>query len=226
MNQIEQYKINEKKIIYENEQYKQIVINLESKVNELDLLYSKEKERILLDHQNLVNKLKKDNKKIKDEKNKLIKLCSQLKIEVNRLENHLSITQNFIADANQIEVNNDFITNDLNSNDFLSFQSKKNTLLDNHDNQNIQFNDDVLSQVKATMNKALDYADKNIDRDDKIFIDKVDNPYNNNLLNSCNLQKDTINDNFSNGNNTSQYNKLKLFKRTKMPNDFKKDNFD
>ncbi len=39
---------------------------------------------------------------MKKEKENLIKLCSQLKIEVNRLENNLSIAQNVIEEANNM----------------------------------------------------------------------------------------------------------------------------
>lgn len=66
----------------------------------MDKLYIEEKTKIKNELTEKVTKLKKENKKIKEERDKLVTLCGELKIEVNRLENNLSITQNIIDNSN------------------------------------------------------------------------------------------------------------------------------
>ena len=90
-------------LISENEQYKSIIKNLETKVTELDELYEKEKTKIVESKESEIEKLKSDVKKHNKEKESLIKLCTNLKIEVNRLENSLEIAQNIIQSANNME---------------------------------------------------------------------------------------------------------------------------
>ena len=69
------------------------------------------------------NLMKKDNLKLKKENENLIKLCSELKIEVNRLENNLAMAQNYIEEANKM--NNDI--NDLNNiNDINDYEGELN----------------------------------------------------------------------------------------------------
>ena len=75
------------------EQYKTIVSNLEAKVEELDKVYNIEKQKIQTELNENITRLKKENKKLKTEKTKLVQLCADLKVEVNRLENNLSLTQ-------------------------------------------------------------------------------------------------------------------------------------
>ena len=75
------------------EQYKTIVSNLEAKVEELDKVYNIEKQKIQTELNENITRLKKENKKLKTEKTKLVQLCADLKVEVNRLENNISLTQ-------------------------------------------------------------------------------------------------------------------------------------
>lgn len=109
LQQIENYKIKEQSSAEEANQYRTIVSNLEQKVEELDKLYLEEKNKIKNELNEKINKLKKDNKKIKEERDRLIKLCGELKIEVNRLENNLSLTQNAIENSNmEYPIDEDF----------------------------------------------------------------------------------------------------------------------
>ena len=79
------------------------------KEEELDKLYMEEKNKIKNELNEKINKLKKDNKKIKEERDRLIKLCGELKIEVNRLENNLSLTQNAMENSNmEYPIDEDF----------------------------------------------------------------------------------------------------------------------
>lgn len=100
LQEIENYKTREQSLTEEATQYRSIVSNLEQKVEELDKLYIEEKTKIKNELTEKVTKLKKENKKIKEERDKLVTLCGELKIEVNRLENNLSITQNIIDNSN------------------------------------------------------------------------------------------------------------------------------
>ena len=100
LQEIENYKTREQSLTEEATQYRSIVSNLEQKVEELDKLYIEEKTKIKNELTEKVTKLKKENKKIKEERDKLVNLCGELKIEVNRLENNLSITQNIIDNSN------------------------------------------------------------------------------------------------------------------------------
>ena len=100
LQEIENYKTREQSLTEEATQYRSIVSNLEQKVEELDKLYIEEKTKIKNELTEKVTKLKKENKKIKEERDKLVTLCEELKIEVNRLENNLSITQNIIYNSN------------------------------------------------------------------------------------------------------------------------------
>ena len=45
--------------------------------------------------------MKKENKKLKDDKKNLINLCTELKIEINRLENNLSMAKEIIEENNK-----------------------------------------------------------------------------------------------------------------------------
>ena len=100
LQEIENYNTREQSLTEEATQYRSIVSNLEQKVEELDKLYIEEKTKIKNELTEKVTKLKKENKKIKEERDKLVTLCGELKIEVNRLENNLSITQNIIDNSN------------------------------------------------------------------------------------------------------------------------------
>lgn len=109
LQQIENYKSKEQTSADEANQYRAIVSNLEQKVEELDKLYMEEKNKIKTELNEKINKLKKDNKKIKEERDRLIKLCGELKIEVNRLENNLSLTQNAMENSNmEYPIDEDF----------------------------------------------------------------------------------------------------------------------
>lgn len=100
LQEIENYKAREQSLTEESTQYRNIVSNLEQKVEELDKLYIEEKTKIKNELTEKITKLKKENKKIKEERDKLVTLCGELKIEVNRLENNLSLTQNIIDNSN------------------------------------------------------------------------------------------------------------------------------
>ena len=110
----EEYSLNEKNYIQEinllkqqtgnKNEYDQIINNLQEKYNNLEKEYENQKNKIINENKDIINKLKKENQKLKKDKENLIKLCSQLKIEVNRLENNLSMAQNVIEEANTEDI--------------------------------------------------------------------------------------------------------------------------
>ena len=115
----DEYNLNEQNYIQEINSLKQkndikgesetIIKNLKEKYQALENEYQNEK-----------TKLKKENQKLKKDNENLIKLCSQLKIEVNRLENSLSIAQNYIEEANKLNNDINNINNMNNLNDYES----------------------------------------------------------------------------------------------------------
>ena len=120
----EEYRLNEKNYIQEinilkqqnanKNEYDQIIQELEDKYTNLEKEYETKKKKIISDNKDIINKLKKENQKLKKEKENLIKLCSKLKIEVNRLENNLSIAQNVIEEATNMnyDINDNAIVNE------------------------------------------------------------------------------------------------------------------
>ena len=199
---------------------------MKEKYNKLESEYEKEKSR-----------LKKDNQKLKKENENLINLCSELKIEVNRLENNLSMAQNYIEEVNKI--NND-LNNMNNMNSINNYESELNL----KEIDDIKKKTQELIEAKPFNREHLIEPSK-IKQEAKDTIEKVmrekipENFYNSmNSINSDKFNENINNNNFINsdgigdldefkfaeeskeierGNDNNSYNssKLKLLKRTK-----------
>ena len=79
---------------------------MQEKYTHLSEEYEEQKNKIREENKKKLDKYVKEIRKIKEEKNNLIKLCTQLKIEINRLENNLSMAQQVIEGEKRFNVNN------------------------------------------------------------------------------------------------------------------------
>ena len=180
--------------------------------------------------------MKKDNQKLKKENENLIKLCSQLKIEVNRLENNLAMAQNYIEEANKM-------SNDLNDINNINNMNNYESDLNLKEIEDIKKKTQELMEMKPLNKEHFIEPSKikqqAIDTIEKVMKEKIpDNFFNS--INSISSDKALDNNNhfinldgigdldefkfgeeskeskeIEKGNNSFNSSKLKLLKRTK-----------
>jgi DNA repair exonuclease SbcCD ATPase subunit len=103
--EINEYKIREEEFNKAKEEYNDLVKSLQEKYSNLSEEYEQQKKKIKEENKNKIEQIKKENKKLKEEKKNLIKLCTELKIEINRLENNLSMAKEIIEENDKISNN-------------------------------------------------------------------------------------------------------------------------
>ena len=231
LEEINEYKQKEEQFNKVKEEYTGIVNGLQEKINNLSDIYEEQKNKINKENQEKIEKYKKDYKKIKEEKNNLIKLCSELKIQINRLENNLSMAQkimegpqsldkdidinfkenpffkynNYIIDNNNQNINKDYVENG--------------AYIQNNDNGNKEMEIDInnkyidpeLIRQKARNDVDLLLIEKGIS-ENKDNSKNKNNKYNkkengNKIINNNN--KKDINNNYSNNINKSKNKNIK-----------------
>ena len=160
--EINEYKQKEEQFNKVKDEYIGIVNGLQEKISKLSDVYEEQKNKIIKENKEKIEKYKKENKKIKEEKNSLIKLCSELKIEINRLENNLSMAQKIIEGPNSLDVDNKI---NFNENHFFKYN---NYIMDNNNNENknkeyIENGNGAYIQNNTKNNENIDLDNRYID---------------------------------------------------------------
>ena len=206
-------------------EYTDLINGLQEKYNNLEKVYEEQKQKIINENKDIKAKLKKENKKLKNDKENLIKLCSDLKIEVNRLENNLSIAQNYIDEANNLNMDiNDFDrinenNPEINYQEMNDIKKKTQELIDEkpfsqkHFIEPSKIKQQAIDTIEKVMREKIpdEYSEKNWESDSKFGFNESQNKELNDN-NSINDYKDFAKNERSDILDAS---KLKLLKRTK-----------
>ena len=206
-------------------EYTDLINGLQEKYNNLEKVYEEQKQKIINENKDIIAKLKKENKKLKNDKENLIKLCSDLKIEVNRLENNLSIAQNYIDEANNLNMDiNDFDrinenNPEINYQEMNDIKKKTQELIDEkpfsqkHFIEPSKIKQQAIDTIEKVMREKIpdEYSEKNWESDSKFGFNESQNKELNDN-NSINDYKDFAKNERSDILDAS---KLKLLKRTK-----------
>ena len=111
LQEINEYKIREEEFNKAKEEYNELIKGLQDKYTNLSDEYEQQKKKIKEENKNKIEQIKKENKKLKEDKKNLIKLCTEFKIEINRLENNLSMAKEIIEENDKMNNKKEQIQN-------------------------------------------------------------------------------------------------------------------
>ena len=164
-------------------------------------------------------------KKLSQENKKLVKLCSQLKIDLNRMENFSFSNGNFNTMRNsdygnftltKLNSNNDFNKDYIEENEKEEDITSTNNIINTEINEKPNSNNlSIEKNNKSNLNENINIEDNNNSNLNNNFINKSNL---NNSNNNINKSTNSINNEFKNENPLK---KLKLIKRNKMPEEIK-----
>ena len=162
--------LNEK--VNKEDEIKTIVENLMKRTEEMEEQFNLEKEKIRKDYELKLAREKEVSSKLKKENKKLVKMCSDLKIENNRLEN-INALNNFNY-INNIPSSNSEMDNSpildyqkIDDNDLNEIKQKtynlieENKINDNKNPYNIN-KEEIREQTKQRVNNILNFAEYNM----------------------------------------------------------------
>ena len=161
--------LNEK--VNKEDEIKTIVENLMKRTEEMEEQFNLEKEKIRKDYELKLAREKEVSSKLKKENKKLVKMCSDLKIENNRLEN-INALNNFNY------INNIPSSNEMDNSPILDYQKiddedlneikqktynliEENKIDDNKNPYNIN-KEEIREQTKQRVNNILNFAEYNM----------------------------------------------------------------
>ena len=193
-------------------------MKMKKKYNELEQIFNSEKEQLKKDYEEKIKKLSQENKK-------LVKLCSQLKIDLNRMENFSFSNSNFNTMRNsdygnftltKLNSNNDFNKDYIEENEKEEDITSTNNIINTEINEKPNSNNlSIEKNNKSNLNENINIEDNNNSNLNNNFINKSNL---NNSNNNINKSTNSINNEFKNENPLK---KLKLIKRNKMPEEIK-----
>ena len=178
--------LNEK--IEKEDEIKNIVENLAKKTEEMEEQFNIEKEKIIKDYENKLSKEKEISFKLKKEIKKLIKKCSDLQIEKNRIENinelnnynYINIPSNNKIDS--YSFNN--YENQIDEKDINEIKKKTYNIIDDENqNKNYKINKkEIREQTKQRINNIMNFAELNM-------MKNSDSNFNNTLRSNYNMDQ-------------------------------------
>ena len=161
--------LNEK--VNKEDEIKTIVENLMKRTEEMEEQFNLEKEKIRKDYELKLAREKEVSSKLKKENKKLVKMCSDLKIENNRLEN-INALNNFnyinnIPSSNEMDNSPILDYQKIDDNDLNEIKQKTYSLIEENktnDNKN-PYNinkEEIKEQTKQRVNNILNFAEYNM----------------------------------------------------------------
>ena len=199
--------LNEK--VNKEDEIKTIVENLMKRTEEMEEQFNLEKEKIRKDYELKLAREKEVSSKLKKENKKLVKMCSDLKIENNRLEN-INALNNFNY-INNIPSSNSEMDNSpmldyqkIDDDDLNEIKQKTYSLIEENktnDNKN-PYNinkEEIKEQTKQRVNNILNFAEYNM-------MNNSGTNFNSTMKSNYNMSKMDIGNDNNNNNNNINYN--------------------
>jgi hypothetical protein len=201
--------LNEK--VNKEDEIKTIVENLMKRTEEMEEQFNLEKEKIRKDYELKLAREKEVSSKLKKENKKLVKMCSDLKIENNRLEN-INALNNFnyinnIPSSNEMDNSPILDYQKIDDNDLNEIKQKTYSLIEENktnDNKN-PYNinkEEIKEQTKQRVNNILNFAEYNM-------MNNSGANFNSTMKSNYNMSKMDIGNDNNNNNNNINYNKNK-----------------
>ena len=198
--------LNEK--VNKEDEIKTIVENLMKRTEEMEEQFNLEKEKIRKDYELKLAREKEVSSKLKKENKKLVKMCSDLKIENNRLEN-INALNNFnyinnIPSSNEMDNSPILDYQKIDDNDLNEIKQKTYSLIEENktnDNKN-PYNinkEEIKEQTKQRVNNILNFAEYNM-------MNNSGTNFNSTMKSNYNMSKMDIGNDNNNNNNNINYN--------------------
>ena len=198
--------LNEK--VNKEDEIKTIVENLMKRTEEMEEQFNLEKEKIRKDYELKLAREKEVSSKLKKENKKLVKMCSDLKIENNRLEN-INALNNFnyinnIPSSNEMDNSPILDYQKIDDNDLNEIKQKtynlieENKINDNKNPYNIN-KEEIKEQTKQRVNNILNFAEYNM-------MNNSGTNFNSTMKSNYNMSKMDIGNDNNNNNNNINYN--------------------